>query len=129
MAENVRSTRQKRALAEILEATDEFRSAQALHATLRAHGERVGLTTVYGQLRALAELGRLDTIRSPDGETLYRQCARRSHHHHLVCRSCGRTVEVEGPEVEVWADTVAAAAGFTAVEHTIEIVGTCGNCA
>jgi Fur family ferric uptake transcriptional regulator len=46
-----------------------------------------------------------------------------------VCRSCGRTVEVEGPAVEHWADRVALAHGFIDVSHTLEIVGTCAGCA
>ena len=64
---------------------------------------------------------------SDDGETLYRQCST-GHHHHLVCRACGRTVEVAGPTVERWADSIAAEHGFVDVAHTLEIFGTCGNC-
>jgi Fur family ferric uptake transcriptional regulator len=123
-----RSTRQKRALAEALAAAGEFRSAQSLHAALRESGARVGLTTVYGQLRALADAGEVDTIRSTDGEVLYRRCGTRDHHHHLVCRVCGRAVEIEGPEVETWAARVAKAARYTDVEHTLEITGICRGC-
>lgn len=124
-----RSTRQKRALAAILERTDGFRSAQDLHHQLRAHGENVGLTTVYNQLRALADSGALDALRADDGETLYRRCDTGRHHHHLVCRHCRRTIEVEGPAVERWASTVAEEHGFVDVTHTVEILGTCGPCA
>ena len=123
-----RSTRQKRALAAVLDASDTFRSAQALFTALRASGENVGLTTVYNQLRALADGGDVDVLRSDDGETLYRRCATDDHHHHLVCRRCGRTVEVEGPEVERWAARVAAQNGFVEVGHTLEIFGTCASC-
>ena len=124
-----RETRQKRALAEVLDETEAFRSAQDLFADLRARGHAVGLTTVYNQLRALAETGEVDTLRTGDGETLYRRCGTEHHHHHLVCRSCGATIEVEGPEVERWADRVAGRHGFVDITHTIEIVGTCSNCA
>ena len=123
-----RETRQKRALAAVLDESEAFRSAQDLFAELRARGQTVGLTTVYNQLRALAEAGEIDTLRTDEGETLYRRCGR-GHHHHLVCRSCGRTVEVEGPEVERWADGVAGAHGFVDIAHTVEIVGTCAACA
>src|SRR5690348_13410038 len=124
-----RSTRQKRALAAAIDESQEFRSAQDLHEALRARGERVGLTTVYNQLRALADAGLVDTLRSADGETLYRRCDTSSHHHHLLCRVCGRTVEVAGSTVERWAEKVAAEAGFVDVSHTIEVVGTCPTCA
>src|SRR5579875_1737080 len=123
-----RSTRQKRALAAVLDAGQGFRSAQELHAELRARGERVGLTTVYNQLRVLAEAGELDALRSDDGETRYRRCNSDEHHHHLVCRHCGRAVEVEGPEVERWAARTAARHGFADVTHTVEVLGTCTAC-
>ena len=41
----------------------------------------------------------------------------------------GRTVEVEGPVVERWAEQVASQHGFADVSHTVEIFGTCGDCA
>ncbi|HEY5356899.1 MAG TPA: transcriptional repressor [Streptosporangiaceae bacterium] len=123
-----RSTRQKRALAAILDASDGFRSAQDLFTELRTGGQNVGLTTVYNQLRALADSGEVDVLRAEDGETRYRRCGT-GHHHHLVCRQCGRTVEVEGQEAERWAAQVAASHGFSDVTHTVEIVGTCGQCA
>ncbi len=124
-----RSTRQKRALAALLADSKGFRSAQDLYAELRGRGENVGLTTVYNQLGALAEVGEVDAVRTESGEVLYRQCSSPSHHHHLLCRHCGRTIEVEGPEVERWADAVAAEHGFADVSHTLEVVGTCGDCA
>jgi Fur family transcriptional regulator, ferric uptake regulator len=124
-----RSTRQKRALAAVLGSSAGFRSAQDLHGELRARGENVGLTTVYNQLRGLVEAGEVDALRNDDGETLYRRCDTGGHHHHLLCRACGRTVEVEGPEVERWADRVAGEHGFVEVVHTLEIVGTCAQCA
>ncbi len=124
-----RSTRQKRALAAALDTSDSFRSAQDLFTELRARGENVGLTTVYNQLRVLADSGEVDALRADDGETLYRRCDTGHHHHHLVCRRCGRTVEVEGPEVEQWAARVADGHGFVEVTHTVEILGTCAACA
>ncbi len=123
-----RSTRQKRALAAVLDSADGFRSAQELYGELRARGENVGLTTVYNQLRALADGGEVDVLLG-DGETLYRRCVTGQHHHHLVCRGCGRTVEVEGPEVESWAERVAQSHHFVDVSHTVEFFGTCSDCA
>jgi Fur family ferric uptake transcriptional regulator len=128
MTNGQRSTRQKRALAALLDDSRGFRSAQDFFAELRGRGENVGLTTIYNQLGALAEAGEVDAVRTESGEVLYRRCATVSHHHHLVCRLCGRTVEVEGPEVEQWADRVASGHGFVEVTHTVEVVGTCSEC-
>jgi Fur family transcriptional regulator, ferric uptake regulator len=123
-----RNTRQRGAVSSLLADVDDFRSAQELHAMLRARGERVGLTTVYRTLQSLATAGEIDVMRPPEGEQLFRRCSR-GHHHHLVCRSCGRTVEVEGPTVESWADRIAGEHGFSDISHTLEIFGTCAQCA
>jgi len=108
-----------------------FRSAQDIYARLRADGQSVGLTTVYRHLQALADQGRADIVRNAEGEVTYRMCgeaATSHHHHHLVCRACGRAEEIEGPAVERWARTMAEKFGYTEVEHTVEVFGTCAAC-
>ncbi len=123
-----RPTRQQAAVAELLDRSEDFISAQTVHARLREAGEGVGLATVYRTLQSMVEAGTVDVLRTDDGEAVYRACSTH-HHHHLVCRACGRTVEVEGPAVEAWADRVAGHHGFSDVTHTIEIFGTCADCA
>ncbi|OFE16502.1 transcriptional repressor [Humibacillus sp. DSM 29435] len=123
-----RPTRQQAAVAELLGRSNDFTSAQTVHARLREAGEGVGLATVYRTLQAMVEAGAVDVLRTDDGEAVYRACSTH-HHHHLVCRSCGKTVEVEGPAVETWSDRVAQEHGFTEVTHSLEIFGTCSDCA
>jgi Fur family ferric uptake transcriptional regulator len=122
-----RSTRQRAAVSALLDSVEDFRSAQDLHELLRRRGEAVGLTTVYRTLQALADAGEVDVLRTDDGESVYRRCSR-GHHHHLVCRRCGRTVEVEGPTVEKWAARIAGEHGYTDVAHTVEVFGLCPAC-
>lgn len=124
-----RSTRQRAAVTDVLARANGFRSAQELHDDLRAQGASVGLTTVYRHLQALSDAGAVDVLRGDDGEARYRACPTDKHHHHLVCRSCGRSVEIAGPAVERWAAATAAEHGFTDVTHTVEVFGTCSDCA
>jgi Fur family ferric uptake transcriptional regulator len=124
----VRGTRQAEAVAAVLDGLPGFCSAQQIYAELRGRGEQVGLTTVYRHLQLLSETGRVDSIRDASGEILYRRCQSGVHHHHLTCRNCGCSVEVEGKAVERWADDVAAEAGFTNVGHTVELFGLCPQC-
>ena len=124
----VRSTRQRSAISALLDEIEEFRSAQDLHDELRRRGEGIGLTTVYRTLQSLAEAGTVDVLRTDSGESVYRRCSS-GHHHHLVCRACGFTVEVDGPAVERWSHEVAEDNGFVDVSHTVEIFGTCRECA
>ncbi len=125
-----RTTRQRTAIGTLLDSVDDFRSAQQIHALLADRGEDIGLATVYRTLGAMATAGEVDTLRTGTGESLFRRCARpASHHHHLVCRSCGKTVEVQGPNLESLVRAIAAEHGFTDVEHTLEFFGTCESCA
>lgn len=121
-------TRQGRAVLDALQRAEGFRSAQEIHAELRAAGESVGLTTVYRHLQSMADTALIDAMRTDDGEARYRWCATRHHHHHVVCRDCGRSEEVEAPEVEAWAAALADRLGYADVSHTLEVWGRCGDC-
>jgi Fur family ferric uptake transcriptional regulator len=125
-----RATRQGEAVRDALRAVGGFRSAQDVYAMLRAQGATVGLSTVYRHLQSLVEDGVVDVIHTADGEATYRFCGDPGpgHHHHLVCRRCGRTEEIEGRAIERWAGEVAQQHGYTEVDHTIELFGTCAAC-
>lgn len=126
-APSTRTTRQRTAIEALLASMDDFRSAQDLHAALARTGSRVGLSTVYRTLQAMADAGEVDVLRQDNGEALFRRCSTH-HHHHLVCRGCGRTIEVEGSDVEAWAARVAATHGFVDPTHEVEVFGTCPDC-
>jgi len=122
-----RTTRQREAIAATLAGTEDFRSAQQIHDELLANGKSIGLTTVYRNLQALAQTGLVDVLWDGSGEMRYRHCST-SHHHHLVCRSCGKTVEIQADEVETWASKVAKSHKFADISHTVEIFGVCAAC-
>ena len=128
MTRAVRSTRQRAAVSALLDRLDDFRSAQEIHEQLRRTGDGIGLTTVYRTLQNLADAGEVDVLRTGSGEAVYRRCTTADHHHHLVCRSCGLTVEIDGPAVETWAQRVAEQHGFSELSHTAEIFGLCSSC-
>lgn len=121
-----RNTWQKDAVRHALSEATGFVSAQQLFHVLVSHGSSIGLATVYRALADLETSGEADSI-TAEGETLYRACTT-EHHHHLICKECGVTVEIEAHEVESWADKIAKAHGFTETAHTIEIFGICENC-
>lgn len=131
-----RNTRQAAAIEQVLRDADGFRTAQEIFDEVRRRGNAGSLTTVYRHVNLLADLGRADVVHHGDGESRYRLCGEPrvagasagdadAHHHHVVCRECGRSVEVSGAEVEGWAERVAAAAGYTDVTHTLEVFGRC----
>lgn len=128
----VRNTKQAAAVEQVLHDADGFRTAQQVFDEVRSRGNGIGLTTVYRHLNLLADNGSADVVHRADGESQYRLCGDpgdahgiEEHHHHVVCRVCGRSVEVSGPEVEAWAERVAREAGYTEVSHTLEVFGRC----
>lgn len=123
-----RETRQRAAVAAVLDSADGFLSAQQLYSRLRAQESRVGLATVYRTLQQLCADGEIDMLRTEDGESVYRRCSS-EHHHHLICRSCRRSVEIVNTSIERWAEHVAEKNGFAEVEHVIELYGICSICA
>lgn len=123
-----RNTWQRERVREALADAPGFVSAQTLHATLRDDNTGIGLATVYRALSGLAAEGEADSLQSPEGENLYRACESPGHHHHLICRSCGLTVEIEATEVEAWARHTASLHGFTDAEHVVDVFGLCATC-
>ena len=122
-----RQTWQREAVRDALSTRENFVSAQQLHAALRASGSSIGLATVYRALTDLAVEGEADSLQQ-EGESLYRACTPGTHHHHLICRNCGLTVEIEADAVEEWANTVATEHGFTRPNHIVDVFGLCSNC-
>ena len=127
-ARTSRNTRQGQAVLSAVDSSEHFRSAQDIHAQLRAAGETVGLTTVYRHLALLTDDGQLDALQTADGELVYRRCHSSGHHHHVVCRRCGRGTEVELPELERWVERTASELGYADVSHTVEMFGVCADC-
>lgn len=122
-----RNTWQREAVREALGGADGFVSAQTLHAALKDGGSTVGLATVYRALADLETEGEADSLQK-DGESLYRACTPGTHHHHLICRNCGTTVEIAADAVEAWAQDVAAQHGFTQPRHVVDVFGYCPAC-
>ena len=121
-----RNTKKRAEIRGVLLGTPEFTSAQALFARLKGTGSSVGLATVYRTLNDMAESGVVDVVHTETGEQLYRLCGT-AHHHHLICTSCGKTIEVQAP-LEAWVQSVAQENGFTNVHHVLDVYGVCADC-
>lgn len=121
-------TRAERAVLAVLGDDNAFLSAQQIHARLLERSQRVGLTSVYRAVQSLVAARLVDVQRNAAGEATYRRCGSDTHHHHLVCRRCGRTVEIAAPGVERWVTSVTRSHGFRAPRHTLEITGVCAAC-
>jgi Fur family transcriptional regulator, ferric uptake regulator len=102
-------------------------TAQELWGRLRERDARTGLATVYRTLALLNEKGVVDVLSHHGTEQCYRLCTD-AHHHHLLCTSCHRVVEVRECDLGSWVDEVAGRHGFLPTDHRIEITGLCPDC-
>jgi Fur family ferric uptake transcriptional regulator len=124
----VRPTARRLAVLHELAREPDDATAQTLWRRLREGGDgSIGLATVYRTLSLLRDRGVVDTLSHHGSELCYRLCGE-SHHHHLVCTSCHRVVEVGECGLEPWVDDVAARHGFSAPKHRVEISGLCASC-
>jgi len=121
-----RRTRQREVIWAHLSSTAPFQTAQQIYDALRDQGTPVSLPTVYRTLAAMAVSGEVDVL-TAEGQSVYRRCSPH-HHHHLVCRRCGRAVELTEARIEAWATQVGEQHGFTEITHITEVSGLCPPC-
>jgi Fur family ferric uptake transcriptional regulator len=87
----------------------------------------VGRATVFRTIKLLQDLELLCRVPLEDGSIRY-QLSEGTHHHHLVCRSCGRFTEFSDPEIDARIDEQATAHGFQLQGHSLELYGLCVDC-
>lgn len=94
----------------------------------------VPLSSIYRTLTVLTDAEVIAPHHSRDGVTRYELAEPlQRHHHHLVCVGCGRIEDVQFDDpaeiaVHQIVSRVASGRGFNAVNHTLEIEGTCERC-
>jgi Fur family ferric uptake transcriptional regulator len=123
----LRATRQRLLVLDALAREPSDATAQQIHERLRGAGSPIGLATVYRTLKSLADADAIDALSHHRGETCFRLCGE-GHHHHLLCAECHRVVELAGCDLGAWLDEAAAAHGFVASDHRLEITGVCADC-
>jgi Fur family transcriptional regulator, ferric uptake regulator len=124
-----RSTAKQRAVLEVLQEQENFRSAQQLYLDIcRRRQLRIGLTSVYRILRTLAVDRIAETQRAEDGEILYRLRSGSGHCHYLVCRQCGRAVGFTPVDIEEHTRRLSRQHQYTDVTHYVDLYGICPRC-
>lgn len=108
----------------IAERLGHFTAADVL-TDARRRGLRLGRATVFRNLELFAELGALERLDLPSGEHAYVVCEPEQHHHHVVCRRCGRSAEVEDTGLQSVVAEIARRSGYAIDTHRLELFGLC----
>ncbi|MGA8532688.1 MAG: transcriptional repressor [Candidatus Tumulicola sp.] len=122
------ATRPRELIAAILGRERRFLSAAEIHQTLEDAEAKVSLSTVYRTLDYLQGKGDVALRTDPAGEAAYMLCAPERHHHHAICRTCGRVEDVDCAAVDQFADSLRTLNGFELEEHAMEFFGNCREC-
>jgi Fur family ferric uptake transcriptional regulator len=92
-------------------------------------GAGVGRASVYRALEQLEQLGLVQRIEINRGTAGYERVEPGGdHHHHAICRSCGRVVPFEDPALERAIDAVSERVRFDVSEHDVVLRGLCPRC-
>ena len=104
-------------------------SAQEIFDRLRRARRPVGIASVYRALEVLAELRLVKRVDAGDGIARFEPApADGDHHHHLVCRDCGKVEAFSDSRLERAIDRVAGGLGYSVDEHEVVLVGACADC-
>ena len=119
-----RSTRQKRAIDQVIQEAKGPLSAQDIQTAASALCPRLSLATVYRVVRDGAEAGELSVVHLEDNVARY-EVAGGNHHHHFLCHCCSRVFDILLP-CNVVADF--APTDFQVTRHEITLFGSCPDC-
>lgn len=103
-------------------------TAQELLGAARAAGASVDAATIYRNLRFLSERGLIRSVER-DGVVGYELAGPSASHHHLVCRGCGRELEVDAEASGAFFAEVLARTGFRVTSDHLLLEGFCQDCA
>jgi Fur family ferric uptake transcriptional regulator len=103
-------------------------STEELHRLVENQDSKIGFTTVYRALKLFTECGLASEVSFRDGISRYEQLLNRRSHHHMVCTSCGESVEFFAPEIEAVQQAVGRKFHYAATSHTFQIYGLCRKC-
>ncbi|HKU68257.1 MAG TPA: transcriptional repressor [Candidatus Baltobacteraceae bacterium] len=121
------STRAREQITTILRKERRYLSAAEIHSLLKKSRAQVSLSTVYRTLDLLATKGEASSRVDARGEATFVVCAP-THHHHAICRSCGKVEELACEALERIAGELRSHHGFELDDHAMEFFGRCAAC-
>jgi Fur family transcriptional regulator, ferric uptake regulator len=121
-------TRPREQIASVLRASKRFVSAAEIHHALAATKKKVSLSTVYRTLEHFVAKGGVTARVDDAGESTYMLCEPVHHHHHAICRRCGRVDDVDCTAIEQFSEALRSLHGFQLDDHTMEFFGRCRTC-
>ena len=125
---NLKITKQRRAVLNAFLVCEKHVSAEELYNLVLEAEPKIGLATIYRTLALLTHSGLASELDFGDGKKRYEHRYMHSHHDHMICTECGMIIEFNHPLIEKFQEEVASRNSFTITSHKLDIFGLCSNC-
>jgi len=122
-----RLTEPRRAVADVIASRDgHFTAADLADEAGRRH-PGIGRATVFRALDLFTSLNLVERVDLPGGDHAYVACDA-AHHHHAICTSCGRSLDVGDLGLGDVLHEIGRRSGFHVTSHRLELFGVCAAC-
>ena len=122
-----RLTPQRLLILSTIHTSDRHISAEEIYDQVCARYPNVNISTVYRTLELLKDLG-LVTETDLGGGSFRYHSVEKGHHHHLVCRKCGRILELDEAVLKPVEGSILRRYGFRADLSHLAVFGKCARC-
>ncbi len=121
----VRRTEQKSAIQSVMRATERPLTPQEVLALAQVTVPKLGIATVYRNLKSLVADGWLSEVALPGEAARRYELADQHHHHHFQCRACDRVFDIHACPDDI--DELVPP-GFKVHDHELVMYGHCADC-
>ncbi|MDR2982668.1 MAG: transcriptional repressor [Puniceicoccales bacterium] len=112
----------------MLHALADYRRPVSVEELHKEVGEKTAdIVTIYRSIEAFERIGVVQRHPLESGKNLYELSMAANHHHHVICRTCGRIDPLDGCVVDRF-EAAARKLGYTKLSHVFEVYGVCENC-
>ena len=122
------STKSRLEISNLLKEAHRYLTASDVYQRLKKTGSKASLSTVYRTLEHMQASGQASARAEAGGEASYVFCEPEQHHHHAICRVCGRVQDIACAAIEHLAHDLLAHHKFSLDDHEMEFYGTCASC-
>ena len=112
---------------------DKHMTAEDIYELVKEDYPEIGLATIYRTVQLLREMQLVDRINLDDGCLRYEisdlfDGESKHHHHHLICKTCGKVVPFEEDLLDELELLVEQETGFHVSDHELKFYGQCEEC-
>jgi Fur family ferric uptake transcriptional regulator len=124
----LKRTGQRETILEVFLQSKKHLTVEELHKLVNDHDAAIGLTTIYRTMKLFCECNLARANYFEEGRVRYEPQYKTAHHDHMICLTCGETIEFVHPQIEKLQEKVARQFGFRMTDHRMEIYGSCEKC-